>query len=488
MKLKKFDLSESDFERFRALISGASGIYFDRGKRDLLRLGLSERAETVGARDLADYYEFLTSDKERENELRALLSQLSVQETHFFRNLPQFDALRKYVIPEIARRKASGQRMLRFWSAGCSTGQEPYSIAMSVFDVLPDARSWDIQVLATDLNDEALEVAAQGWYPEKKISGLDRDHLKRYFEEKDGGYQAKKLLRDVITFSRHNMVVDNLPIQKFGTCDVIFCRNVIIYFTHQTAKHVIELFFDILNPGGYLFLGHSETLWKMSAKYSLVEMGDAFIYKKSLPRAIDGRRFIADRRLRDMPLPPGVKRDRRQSNRDRRGELTSKDLLIRSGQREPISPADKSDAAEAQVAGNGTDDTLAKARNMIDLGEHSKAVEMLSDAVNGISIDSESYYILGLAYEKLDQSDDAIESFRKALYCDDSHSLAYFHLANVLERLGELGNAVKEYRNAAKCLSHDPAERWEHDLEAFDINSLVDLCQWKIENLGGIEN
>ncbi|MHB0914075.1 MAG: CheR family methyltransferase [Thermoleophilia bacterium] len=484
MKLKRYELSESDFERFRTLINNASGIYFDRGKMDLLRYGLSERAEVIGAGELGEYYDFLTNDEHREEELRQLLSHLSVQETHFFRNLPQFDALRKYVIPEIARRKATGSRKLKFWSAGCSTGQEPYTIAMSIMDVLPDPQNWEIQVLATDLNDHALEVAEQGWYPASKTTGLDRDHLNRYFIEKDNGYQAKDSLREMVHFSRHNMVTESLPIQVFGTCDVVFCRNVIIYFTHQTAKHVIELFFDILNPGGYLFLGHSETLWKMSAKYSLVEMGDAFIYKKSLPRAVDGRRFIADRRMRERPLPPGVDKDRRVSS-GRRDEVSSQDLLISAQKPDRQEPADD-EKAKAAVP----EDALAKlcgtCRQLFALGEYAKVVEALEDMVNGRCTDGECHFLLGLAQEKLEDHEAAIASYRKAVYCDSSHSLAFFHLANLLEQTGKLKLAVREYRNAANCLASDPADRWQQDLEAFDINSLKDLCQWKVESLGSL--
>lgn len=485
MKHKKYDLMEADFERFRSLINKSCGIYFDRGKLDLLRLGLSDRAESVGAEDLGEYYDFLTTSDEREGELRLLLSHLSVQETHFFRNLPQFDALRKYVIPEISRRKAAGHRHLRFWSAGCSTGQEPYSIAMSVCDVLPEPHTWDIRILGTDLSDNALEIAANGWYPENKTTGLDREHLNRYFHSVDDGYQIDDSLRSMVSFTRHNMVADALPLEAFGTCDAIFCRNVIIYFTHQTAKQAIEMFFDILNPGGYLFLGHSETLWKMSAKYSLVEMGDAFIYKKSLPRAIDGRRFIADRRLRDMPLPEGVSRDRRRAGRDRRGETGSSDLLIMGSS--PVQ-ADESEPPVAESATDSHQATCVKCRKLIDLGEYAKVIEILTGADSERSIDCQSYYILGLALEKTGEADRAIDAFKKALYCDDSHSLAAFHLASNLELKGDLKPAIKEYRNAVKRLNSDPADRWEQDLEAFDICSLVDLCQWKIENLGSIDS
>ncbi|MHB9111360.1 MAG: CheR family methyltransferase [Thermoleophilia bacterium] len=473
---KKYELTEEDFEKFRKLINQSSGIFFDRSKRDLLRLGLSDRADEIGVDTLADYYERLTSVPEREVELRRLLDHLSVQETQFFRNQPQFDALRKYVIPEIVRRKAEGYRSLRFWSAGCSTGQEPYSLAMSLLDDLPDPDSWNIQILGTDLSESALATAQQGWYAERHLNGMDRMHRERYFRQSDGGYRVIEPVRRMVHFIRHNMVTDPLPISIFGTCDIVFCRNVIIYFTHETAKYVIEHFFDILNPGGYLFLGHSETLWKMSAKYSLVEMGDAFIYNKPLPRSLEGRRFIPDRRLRDAPLPPGVTADRRIS--DERRDARSESDLIDDPQPEPVAAEDD----QAQM-----DPLVSKVRTSIDLGENDKAIELLLDAIKRNGDSAEAHYLLGIAYERKDDLEMAAESFRRTIYCDGTHSLAYFHLANALERLGSFKGAVKEYRNAVKALKDDPPSRWEIDLDAFDAEALVNLCEWKVENLGSME-
>ncbi|MDO8736897.1 MAG: CheR family methyltransferase [Thermoleophilia bacterium] len=475
---RKYELSEEDFERFRKLINQTSGIFFDRGKRDLLRLGLSDRADEVGAENLTDYYERLTSIPERETELRRLLDHLSVQETQFFRNLPQFDALRKFVIPEIVRRKAQGYRNLRFWSAGCSTGQEPYSLAMSLLDVLPDPDTWNIQILGTDLSESALATAKQGWYPERRLNGMDRLHRERYFRESDGGFRVAEPVRRMVHFARHNMVTDPLPISIFGTCDIVFCRNVIIYFTHETAKYVIEHFFDILNPGGYLFLGHSETLWKMSAKYSLVEMGDAFIYKKPLPRSLAGRRFIPDRRLRDNPLPPGVDSDRREST-ERRDALSETDL---------INVPERADGGSLDDDAPQIDPQVGKARKSIDLGENDKAVELLLDSLKRNGDTAEAHFLLGIAYERKNDLEMAAESFRRAIFCDGTHSLAYFHLANMLERLGSFKGAVKEYRKAVKALKEDSPGRWEIDLDAFDDEALMNLCEWKVENLGGIEN
>ena len=387
---KNYELSEEDFEKFRKLINQTSGIFFDRGKRDLLRLGLTGRAEAVGAETLSDYYQCLTSVPEREEELRRLLEHLSVQETQFFRNLPQFDALRKYVIPEIVRRKAESFRSLRVWSAGCSTGQEPYSLAMSVLDVLPDPDSWNVQILGTDLSESALAVAERGWYREPKIEAIDRNHREHYFRRQDGGYTVVEPVKRLVHFARHNMVTDPLPISIFGTCDVIFCRNVIIYFTHETAKYVIEHFFDILNPGGYLFLGHSETLWKMSSKYSLVETGDAFIYKKSLPRSLEGRRFISDRRLRDVPLPAGVEKDRRIIP-ERRNARKLEGLLKTA----------KPDGGSFTVSDQSSSDPLvSKARSSLDLGDYEQTIELLAGATRSNGDCVEANFLLGLAHER----------------------------------------------------------------------------------------
>lgn len=475
---RKYELSEENFERFRKLINQTSGIFFDRGKRDLLRLSLSDRADEVGAENLTDYYEQITSVPDREEELRRLLDHLSVQETQFFRNLPQFDALRKFVIPEIVRRKSEGYRNLRFWSAGCSTGQEPYSLAMSLMDVLPDPDTWNIQILGTDLCESALATAEQGWYQERRLNGMDRQHRERYFRQSDGGYRVVEPIRRMVHFARHNMVTDPLPINIFGTCDIVFCRNVIIYFTHETAKYVIEHFFDILNPGGYLFLGHSETLWKMSAKYSLVEMGDAFIYKKPLPRSLEGRRFIPDRRLRDTPLPSNVDSDRRKTV-ERREARSEADLI---GDPQP------GDATGAKASPGTIDPLVSKARTGIDLGENDKAIELLTDAIKRNGDTAEAHYLLGVAYERKDDLELAADSFRRAIYCDSTHSLAHFHLANSLERLGSFKGSVKEYRNAVKALKDDPPDRWEIDLDTFDIEALVNLCEWKVENLGSMES
>ncbi len=476
---KRHMLSETDFERFRQLVKGASGIFFDRDKIEVLGAGLAERANEVGAGDLDEYYGLVSSRESRE-ELNRLLAHLSVQETQFFRNSPQFDALRQYIIPEIARRKTGGERVMRFWCAGCSTGQEPYSVAMSVLDVLPEPESWNIQILGTDLNEDALAEASRGWYPERKFAGVDRLHLDRYFHAAGGGYTIDESVRNLVRFERLNLVDDPLPVSSFGVCDAVFCRNVIIYFTHETAKIVIEHFYDIMSPGAYLFLGHSETLWRMSSKYALVEIGDAFIYRKPLPLSVGGRRFLPDRRLRSTGPSSGSSDERRSSRADRRS---------RSGERSD--PRVKTGVNKQKPL---TDDALSpreaagSARIQLDRGKYELAIRCLERGLAANGADPELYFVLGLVHEKMNEPEAAAEDFRRALYFDPDLGIARFHLASVFEQNGKIKSAVREYRNAKRSFKENLPGLLEAELEAFDADSLMNLCEWKIENLTGLES
>ncbi len=470
----RYELTAADFGRFSRMIRQASGINFSVDKAEVLKSGLAHRASIVGAPDLGKYYDFINGAGGG-NELSRLVEYLSVQETQFFRNQPQFDALRQYVIPELARRN-DDRRLLRIWCAGCSTGEEPYSVAMTLLDVLPGADSWDIRVLATDLNEAALSQAIRGWYPERKITGVDRLHRRRYFYSEDGGFRVIDDVRRLVRFQRHNLVGDPLPVESRAGCDAVFCRNVIIYFNRETAKFVIEHFYDIINSGGYLFLGHSETLWQMSTKYGLVEMGSTFIYRKPGAGEEDGRLFIPDRRLRNAGLPPGVRRDRRGPG-DRR-------LSGRAGPTElPGRRESETHRHECRPAGPPPEEVKERARRHIDAGEFEQAANLIKQGLDRDIADAEAYFLLGIAHEKRGELAAALEDFRRALYLDPDFSLAYFHLASLFEQNGNSKCAIREYRNAGRSFAKNPPGAWETELEAFDPRSLVNLCRHKIKTL-----
>lgn len=251
-------MSEREFQLFRDLIHKECGLSFGDSKRTFLSIRIGKR---VAARKLSSfygYYRFLQeSGAERRTELLLLLDSLTINETGFFRNRPQFKLFEEVVLPEIVTAKTDPRgRSLRIWSAGCATGEEPYSVAMSLLEVLPTPSKWKIQIFASDLSLSALEKASHGVYPQRRVEDIDANRLEKYFTLNGEGHAVKDVIKRLVIFDFHNLVHDN----GLRDMDVIFCRNVLIYFDAEEQARVLNRFIRALKPGGYLFLGHSESL------------------------------------------------------------------------------------------------------------------------------------------------------------------------------------------------------------------------------------
>jgi len=272
-------ISDDEFRLFRDLIHRECGLYFADNKRAFLsaRIGKRLAAKSIGS--FYRYYRYLQEGgHEQEEELLRLLDVLTINETSFFRNRPQFEFLESVVIPEIVRRKrASGDRRLRIWSAGCSTGEEPYSIAISALEAVSPAGGWDIRVYASDLSLTALEKAAAGIYAEEKLGGVDTSTLRRYFEPVTDGFRVRDELKRVVIYDFHNLKHEN----GLGELDIVFCRNVLIYFVPEEQRIVIQKLVRALTPEGYLFLGHSESVQGIVDDLKFVHHGRGTAYKKS---------------------------------------------------------------------------------------------------------------------------------------------------------------------------------------------------------------
>ena len=255
------DLSDNEFTAISDLVYEKAGINLHAGKKELVRARLASiiRKENFGS--FSNFFEHTIQD-ETGNELVRLLDALSTNLTHFFREPDHFSYLAKTFLPELLSTKTNGRpRSLRIWSAGCSTGEEPYSIAMTLLDHLPSIDSMDVKILATDLSSQAMRTASRGVYQEAKVSGVSPESLKRYFKKGHGSAEGSYLVKDevkrLITFRRLNLI-DPFPVK--GPFDLIFCRNVMIYFDKEIQQNLVGRFYDILRKQGYLFIGHSESL------------------------------------------------------------------------------------------------------------------------------------------------------------------------------------------------------------------------------------
>jgi chemotaxis protein methyltransferase CheR len=267
-------LSDVDFELYRKLIYDESGITFSTTNRSILESRLKERLREKKLESLKDYFSLITRDKE---ELKTLLDSVTTNLTRFFRNQAHFDAIEKYVVPELIKlRGPSGERKLRFWSAGCSTGEEPYTLAMLLKDILP--AGWSFEIVASDISLKCLMVGKEGFYADARVQGIPEAYLPKYFDRKPGGYQIKDELKKTTRFDYHNLKNDS----GLRNLDVVFCRNVLIYFDEAAQKASIERFWEAMAPKSFLFIGHSESLFGMNTKFEFVKTDWATFYRKNV--------------------------------------------------------------------------------------------------------------------------------------------------------------------------------------------------------------
>ncbi|MGC1582453.1 MAG: CheR family methyltransferase, partial [Candidatus Acidiferrales bacterium] len=268
-------LTDAELKLLQTLIYQECGMHFDERRTHFLRDRLQRRLKACGLDSFYAYYRLLTS-REGKSELSALLENLTVNETSFFRVKPQLELFQKTILEEILHRKQERRDWtLRIWSAGCSTGQEPYTLAVMVCDALayyylrnplpfdmPVPKPlipppWKVEILASDINFSALLTAGQGLYTDTQMEPVDYTTRLRYFEKSGDKYVVKQTLKNLVQFDFHNLKTEFLPQRN----DIIFCRNVMIYFDEAEQKRLVEKFYRCLNQEGYLFVGHAESLF-----------------------------------------------------------------------------------------------------------------------------------------------------------------------------------------------------------------------------------
>lgn len=252
----EYPITTEEFQRFRKLIYDKSGISLSDQKKSLLASRLSKRLRDLELTTFSEYYAAVMEDPSRE-EFTQMLDLISTNKTDFFREPKHFDFLRERILPELER----GKR-IRVWSSACSTGEEPYTIAMTLYEGVQNPAQWDFKILASDLSTRVLAKAASGVYDEDRFRDVPPEVIKRHFlrgrGDQTGVFKVKPHLASAITFRRLNLMDDRFPIKN--PLDLIFCRNVMIYFDRPTQETLVNKFHRYLKPGGYLFIGHSESL------------------------------------------------------------------------------------------------------------------------------------------------------------------------------------------------------------------------------------
>jgi len=265
---REFDFTDHDFAFLRDVVMEHSGISLGEQKRQLVYGRLTRRLRQLGLRSFAEYCGHV--EQHLEEELGELINAITTNLTSFFRENHHFEHLAAHALPDIMKRNA-GTRRLRLWSSASSTGEEPYSIAMTVAETLGSASGWDARILATDIDSQVLAKAQTGVYTEDRITDIPPARQRRWFRRGAGANSSKvkvnEDLQALIAFRQLNLLKD-WPMR--GPFDIIFCRNVVIYFDKDTQRRLFDRFADILVPNGYLYVGHSESLHRISERFKLI--------------------------------------------------------------------------------------------------------------------------------------------------------------------------------------------------------------------------
>jgi chemotaxis protein methyltransferase CheR len=270
-------ISPEDAQRFCEFLYRRTGISFTEGKRYFIDRRLEDRIVATGSLSFQSYFSLLRADADQE--IEPLINSFTVNETYFYREDHQLRCMTSNLLGGIVARRPPGSTV-RIWSIPCSTGEEPYSIALWLMENWPQVDSYNIEIVGSDIDTRALRAAAEGMYGDRALMRLSRGIVDRYFKPVgDGKHEIDEGLRDSIQFTRANMI-DTQDMARYRDFDLIFCRNVLIYFDDASRRQAAENLYDCLRPGGYICLGHSESMSRISPLFSVCRFPDAIVYQR----------------------------------------------------------------------------------------------------------------------------------------------------------------------------------------------------------------
>jgi chemotaxis protein methyltransferase CheR len=275
-------MTDEEFRLIRDIIYSHCGLFFDSDTKYLLEKRLARRLPLHQLKGFKEYYHFLKYDRKSDQEMSDLMDILTTNETYFFREAFQLKALTEEILPEFKSVKEKrGDKTLRIWSAGCSTGEEPYTIAMLILET-GLFNDWRVEIIGTDISHRVVQHSRKAVYGNSAFRTTDDRYIQRFFQSQDNGYKVNDEVRELVTISHLNLFDQN-RLALLGKMDVIFCRNVIIYFDQAAKKKIIESFYRVLQEGGYLLLGHSESLMNISTAFALKHLKNDMVYQKPCP-------------------------------------------------------------------------------------------------------------------------------------------------------------------------------------------------------------
>ena len=467
-------ISVGALEQLSALLLEKAGLKIAADGYHGLRLALKERMPALGISDADDYVRRLR-DAQGEHELRALLPLVTVTHTEFFRDPRQFRALERRLLPDLVARARRYGRKVSIWSAGCATGEEPYSLAMLLIEL--GALKSEVELWATDLNQSAIESAKLGRYTQRRMNQVAPERARRFFRPFDDGYELSSEVREWVHFEGLNLAAPAFTRFQPASIDIILCRNVIIYFALGTIRALMDRFVAALRPGGFLILGYSESLFRVYDRFEMVEVEGAFLYRRPLQEPAPGQESRPERITRDLPVVVPAKTPARPVPTPPRSPTPEPRSSPTRDSGPPVEQRATPSAGHRPPA-----EKVAEAARLMHQGLFDAALRALTNGSAEPVDDINVQLTLGNLYSLLGRAQDAERIFQevisreplcvdvrlygamaamqvsdyararaelnKALFLEPTLALAHYLSAQVTERLGDRESARRAYRNA----------------------------------------
>ncbi len=475
----RLPLDEEALGLFQDYLHRHSGLHFDQRNIRVLERGLQRRMRALGIDSYLGYFSYLERYGEIRRELAKLLGLLTIGETYFFRYLPHFEALVSQLIPEaITRNRAS--RTLRIWSAGCSSGEEAYTLALVLAENFPQLADWDVQILATDINKQVLKKAREGLFSARSVRLAEPRMLKRYFRPEGKSFRLEAAIRERVQFGYLNLQTDSYP----DALDMAFCRNVMIYFRPETTRQIVARLARCLRPEGYLFLGHAETLLGISDEFVRIARSGGFLYQLSPKQAEPARSAPVEPPAARTPVQAVVPVANPQpAETPPSGPMEVYRQAMNAFDREEFGAALSGfEGLLAQEPGH-VGALVGKGFVLANQARYDEALDCCSKALDEDDLCAEAYFLRGMIYQIHEEQEQALEEYRKALLLDMDFIMPHYQLGRIFARAGRDREARRELRNVLGLLEKMPEESAVPHSGGLSREVFLEVCREDLQSL-----
>lgn len=451
---------------FEQLIAWRTGLQMREGDREKWRGVITERASSLRLQSLSEYYNLLTSDTDRgRGEWSKILGTLTTGESYFFRDKGQFSLLKNLILPDVIRHRQK-DGTLRIWSAGCSTGEEPYSIAILLDEMIEQLKGWDIHILGTDINEKAIDKANEGLYTQWSFRATDPDLRKRYFKRRLDTWDLDEKIRQMVKFRTGNLVENSFPdkASDLQDMDIILCRNVFIYFNSVSVAVVLDKFIEALKDGGWLITGHGELFGQNLGR----------LQAKMFPESVAYQKKNAEDRAPSAEL--------KETERDKITEVEKlrscevKEAKFAASQF-PGFATSKPEIPKLPAPDSGLENYFKMAQKCADSGQYDKAADLCKKALDIDNTAVRPYFILSHIAEMKGSNEDAKTLLKRVIYLSPAFTPAYLELGALYERENDAERAKRMRITALDLLKALPPESVIEPYEGITAGELLEYVK-----------